>query len=413
VSDLECLYEFAFGEWQKDREYFKKTRATYIALQTPHVTLQKKIDATDLTKVADAELFAFIQKALTAVTTSVGIGHLIEGVAILADEHLKSELTQFTNNSKDLNEAFVVLTTPSTRSFAQDAEDELREISVMTKNEKKLAIQKYIAKWGWIRNSYAGRRKMTEDEVAGEVNAIKRMKRVALENGSEKDQWIKKLKLPQELIERFDVLAFITDWQDERKKYILNAVDRLESLLEELSRRTGIPLHDLRYGMSGDFNDTLPQRAKELAFRRSGVLCIAVPDEFLFLTGKEYEAAMKTLTKEHTHEGDELRGMAASLGTVRGRVRVCTTLESLNEIEEGDILVASMTRPEYLPAMKKAAAFVTDEGGITCHAAIVAREMGKPCIIGTKVATKVLKNGDLVEVKGNHGVVLIKERARK
>jgi pyruvate,water dikinase len=72
-----------------------------------------------------------------------------------------------------------------------------------------------------------------------------------------------------------------------------------------------------------------------------------------------------------------------------------------------------MTRPEYLPAMKKAAAFVTDEGGITCHAAIVAREMGKPCIIGTKVATKVLKNGDLVEVKGNHGVVLIKERARK
>ena len=66
-----------------------------------------------------------------------------------------------------------------------------------------------------------------------------------------------------------------------------------------------------------------------------------------------------------------------------------------------------MTRPEYLPAMKKAAAFITDEGGITCHAAIIAREMKKPCIIGTKIATQVLKDGDMVEVKANHGLVII------
>ncbi len=69
-----------------------------------------------------------------------------------------------------------------------------------------------------------------------------------------------------------------------------------------------------------------------------------------------------------------------------------------------------MTTPEMVPVMKRAAAFVTDEGGITCHAAIVSREMKKPCIIGTKIATKVLKDGDLVEVDANRGIVRILER---
>ena len=71
-----------------------------------------------------------------------------------------------------------------------------------------------------------------------------------------------------------------------------------------------------------------------------------------------------------------------------------------------------MIKPDYLSAMKKAVAFVTDEGGITCHAAIVARELNKPCIIGTKIATKVLKDGDEVEVDADKGVVKILKRVK-
>jgi pyruvate,water dikinase len=66
-----------------------------------------------------------------------------------------------------------------------------------------------------------------------------------------------------------------------------------------------------------------------------------------------------------------------------------------------------MTRPEYVPLMKKAAGIITDEGGITCHAAIVSRELKIPCVIGTKIATKVLKDGDMVEVDADKGIVKI------
>ncbi len=84
----------------------------------------------------------------------------------------------------------------------------------------------------------------------------------------------------------------------------------------------------------------------------------------------------------------------------------------MNKVNKEDILVAPMTFPSFILAMEKASAFITDEGGILCHAAIVAREMNKPCIIGTKIATKVLRDGDLVEVDADKGVVKIIKRAK-
>lgn len=108
-----------------------------------------------------------------------------------------------------------------------------------------------------------------------------------------------------------------------------------------------------------------------------------------------------------------LKGQIASKGKVTGKVRVLYKKSEISDIQDGEILVTAMTTPDYLPAMNKAAGFVTDEGGITCHAAIVAREMNKPCIIGTNIATKALKTGDLVEVDATKGVVTIIETVNK
>lgn len=103
----------------------------------------------------------------------------------------------------------------------------------------------------------------------------------------------------------------------------------------------------------------------------------------------------------------EIKGYAASPGIVKGYVKCIMTIKDLIKVHKGDVIVAPMTDLNYMTAMKNAAAFVTDEGGITCHAAIVAREMRKPCIIGTKIATTVLKDGDIVEVNADNGTVTL------
>ena len=113
------------------------------------------------------------------------------------------------------------------------------------------------------------------------------------------------------------------------------------------------------------------------------------------------------IKKDEIRSANSLTGQTAMGGKAKGKVKVILSKKLLYTVREGDILVTSMTTPDFLPAMHEAAAYVTDEGGITSHAAIVARELGKPCVIGTKVATQVLKDGDLVEVDADKGIVMI------
>jgi pyruvate,water dikinase len=100
-----------------------------------------------------------------------------------------------------------------------------------------------------------------------------------------------------------------------------------------------------------------------------------------------------------------LRGQGASPGVASGKVVIIRDVKDTGSVKEGDILVTKMTSPDMVPAMQKVAAIITDEGGLTCHAAIVSRELGTPAIVGTKTATNVLKTGQLITVDGEKGLV--------
>ena len=100
-----------------------------------------------------------------------------------------------------------------------------------------------------------------------------------------------------------------------------------------------------------------------------------------------------------------LDGLGASPGVSMGKVRIIKNASEINTVEKGDILVAVMTDPDFVPAMKRASAIVTDEGGKTSHAAIVSRELGIPAVVGTSNATKLLHNGEIISVDGELGKV--------
>ena len=111
------------------------------------------------------------------------------------------------------------------------------------------------------------------------------------------------------------------------------------------------------------------------------------------------------------------KGLPASPGIGRGKVKLIKDISEINLVEEGDVLVTAMTNPDMVPAMRKCAGVVTDEGGRTCHAAIVSRELQIPCIVGAKNATKSLKTGDTVTVDAVRGIVyegeVLKEKEEK
>lgn len=102
-----------------------------------------------------------------------------------------------------------------------------------------------------------------------------------------------------------------------------------------------------------------------------------------------------------------IKGQVGNKGIAQGRVKVIFNTDDFYKMEDGDVLVTTMTTPDFVVLMQKSSAIVTDIGGLLSHASIVSREMGKPCVIGTKVATQILKDGDMVEVDADEGIVRI------
>ena len=103
----------------------------------------------------------------------------------------------------------------------------------------------------------------------------------------------------------------------------------------------------------------------------------------------------------------EMQGQPAMPGIVKAKVRLMLTAHDIDLLVPGEILVASMTSPDYVPAMRQAAGIITSEGGLLCHAAIISRELGKPCVVGTKIATQVLSTGDEIEMDGTTGKIIL------
>jgi pyruvate,water dikinase len=138
----------------------------------------------------------------------------------------------------------------------------------------------------------------------------------------------------------------------------------------------------------------------------------AVEDEKMFIVQSR---PITTFKKEEEKKDEKkkveplgkilLHGETASGGIYSGSVKIVHNPSELGKVQKGDVLVTTMTTPDMVPAMQRAGAIVTDEGGMTCHAAIVSREMGTPCIVGTEVATHNLKEGQIVTVHASQGIV--------
>ena len=136
----------------------------------------------------------------------------------------------------------------------------------------------------------------------------------------------------------------------------------------------------------------------------------AVEKEEVFIVQTRAVTTFKAHTVERPDINDEsgkilLKGETASSGVYTGPVKIVREPSELNKVQKGDVLVTAMTTPDMVPAMQRAGAIVTNEGGMTCHAAIVSREMGTPCIVGTEHATDLLKDGEVITVHATRGIV--------
>ncbi|NQT49121.1 hypothetical protein HQ571_00325 [Candidatus Kuenenbacteria bacterium] len=189
----------------------------------------------------------------------------------------------------------------------------------------------------------------------------------------------------------------------------------IEKILTELARRSGLTVKDLYFYTMDELVALLLKNKKvNIKKRKSGYLLWKRKGQQGIIIGTKFKEFNKYIEEslKFGFQNNTLKGYNSNKGKVTARVSLLLhNKENLSKevkaFKKGRVLVTEMTRPNTILACKKAVAIVTDEGGITCHAAIISRELKIPCIVGTKIATKVLKDGDMVEVDANNGIVKI------
>lgn len=193
---------------------------------------------------------------------------------------------------------------------------------------------------------------------------------------------------------------------------------KFELLLKEIKRRTKASESDWYYFSHKQIIDFLANgkipTAKDLKRNRGIVVFTAINGKAKVSYSKKAEKnALKILNFPKIPKGkNRIEGLCASSGKARGKACIILNIKQASRLEKDDILVTTMTHPDYVPLMKKASAIITDEGGISCHAAIVSRELKKPCIVGTTFASRIIREGDLVEVNATEGYARIISRGK-
>ncbi len=221
---------------------------------------------------------------------------------------------------------------------------------------------------------------------------------------------MKKIKMPIKWRKIFNAFGDFMVTKIYRRYAQIFAVYQMDAVLKEIARRFDLTLEQVRFMLPNEIEKMLFENVcdrAELALRIQECVYYIDKDEEKIVTGRFAQDLLKQIERRADEDVKEFLGQVGYPGYGKGKVKIIIRAEDMKKMEQGDVLVSIATDPDVVPAMKKACAIVTDQGGVTSHAAIVAREFGIPCIIGTKIATRVLKDGDLVEVDANNGIIKI------
>lgn len=213
----------------------------------------------------------------------------------------------------------------------------------------------------------------------------------------------------KELAKIMHSLVYYKDLRDDLRRQASFAA---KTFMEFVAKKFSLSLEEINYltpkEVQGLFKGNFVDKTEIQKRIPANYVLFSQPGKISLFEGQQAKQFLsRELPASSSAQQTTARGTPASKGLARGTVVIVRHTKALSRIKAGDILVALTTHPEYVPAMKKARAIVTDEGGITSHAAIVSRELHKPCVVGTKTATRIFKDGDIVEVDANKGTVTI------
>lgn len=346
---------------------------------------------------------------------------------------------------KNQKEYFEILTTPLKNTFNKLHEIDLLKILAKIKKGKTLynkfkildskqlavslkkkypkiwhLINNHTKKYCWVHYVYEGPAAdssyfidIIKDFIKRRINPIREIKNYKQEKRELKLKQSKILNginlssYEKQIIELARDAVFYKPYRRELQTW---SYYNMETVLKEIANRLFLSLKQVRMMLPNEIGKALLKNkfhVNSINERMSLVIYGRTKGKRFCFTGKQAREFIKNNIKKEKiiRNVSKILGTVAFKGMAKGKVKIINSPDEMIKMSDNDILISASTSPNLMPAIRKAKAIITNEGGLTCHAAIVSREFKIPCIIGTKIATKVLKDGDKVEVDANKGIV--------
>lgn len=407
----------------------------------------KEIFETDLKQKSNKELWELYEKHLDLHTKMYEYCWLPNATDMFYPEYtnyLKKYLKTKTSDEEKLSKYFVVLTNPSKESveniqtkkklkiaiqLEKDCEtkklfrEDLQTIKEKLKPEFLKLIEEHWNNYKFLQRLWIGQPstleyylKQFKDILLSPThleNDLKKIDEELKQKQEEKEKLLEELNIEEHYKKMFEIFGEFMITKIYRRYKQLEALFHIEKLQKEIAKRVNLSLKQLRFILPEEMKELLLEGKIDLEeINKRTKFCVYYTtkgQEFILTNEKAQKIAEKVQTIKIDKDLKELHGQVACPGLVKGKVKIIIRDFDMYKMKKGDILVSIATDPDIVPAMKKASAIVTEQGGVTSHAAIVSRELGIPCIIGTKIATKILKDNDSVEVNATKGIVKILE----
>ncbi len=386
------------------------------------INASEKIRKLDLTKLSSRkliDLYDFLYKE--GLEAHASMNPIIDAIDVVFESFLEKKIRQelpIDINQKEFIRIYKSLVVPVYQTYISQQEIEIIKTALKKKIIDKDIDRLYNRFW-WTKLGWENVAPHTREYFSDQVKKYLRQKNLShkLKGLEEKLKSTKEIR--QKVIRKYNLSNRVKYWlgimdrytyfHDVRKEMQVKTMYAAYLIMSEAARRLGLDKNDLEWLLYDEVKDLLQGKKfnkEEIKRRRQAVCIIISKDGIKIWSGA---AALKKYKKELPAEVGglkELKGTGVTKGKVKARVKICSgAIEAFEKVKKGDILVCGMTLPDYVPVMKRASAIITDEGGITCHAAVVSRELKIPCVVGTKIATQVFKDGDLVEVDAEQGIV--------
>jgi phosphohistidine swiveling domain-containing protein len=387
----------------------------------------------DYSKHINKELFDAFEEAHKLTKELFGAYYISQPPCFRLVEKKMMNLLMNKLGEEDAKDALIAITTPSKLSIIQKEELDRLNAALRIKNgaEKEEVVSKHYIKYRFLGTDEGN----TVKSINYFENKVSEYDCLDLEDIKEK---IKKISC--NIKEANDVRnKILNSIEDRRSRIALDEMSNVvrefaimrfklrlswvvgewayRKIFSEIGKRKRIEVIELECYLMEEIKELVLNSNKVnsriIDDRQKEYVAALSNDKISIFTGKEAKEYLKTQLKNNNNDKNrQIIGKTACKGKVRGFVRILRSNvkdlgEEMNKMNKGEILVATQTKPQYMPAIAKASAIVTNEGGICSHAAVVARELNIPTIIGTGNATDLLKEGDLVEVDADNGVVKI------